>query len=68
MERNPVMNHRPNTSTYNMIVLVYGSMQDYQKAKHIFQKMHEQWEKLNEDKDNYDVFDEIYAGASRATR
>jgi hypothetical protein len=36
MERNAIMNHRPNTSTYNMIVLVYGSMQEFGKAKQIF--------------------------------
>lgn len=30
--------------------------------------MQDQWDKLNDNKDNYDAFDEIYAGASKGTR
>lgn len=36
MDRNVVINHRPNTSTYNMMILVYGSMQQYAYAKEMF--------------------------------
>ena len=36
MEKNTAINHRPNTSTYNMIILVYGSMEEYNKAWLVF--------------------------------
>jgi hypothetical protein len=59
MERNTAMNHRPNTSTYNMIVLVYGSMEEYAHGRVIFQHMYDQWVRLNESDEYAKEFDEI---------
>jgi hypothetical protein len=36
MNRNVAANHRPNTSTYNMMILVLGSMQKFTAAREMF--------------------------------
>lgn len=60
MDRNTNLNHRPNTSTYNMVILVYGSMQDFHKSKQIFDKMQDQLNSLNTKLENMDIYEEIY--------
>lgn len=40
----------PNSSTFNMMLLVYGSMKEYQVAHEMFNKMVESWWKLNDQK------------------
>lgn len=60
MEQNTNINHRPNTSTYNMIILVYGSMQQYNHSIALFDSMQKEWHQLNDNLNNLSLYQDIY--------
>lgn len=37
MCNNTPQHHKPNSSTYNMMLLVYGSMREFTKARELFE-------------------------------